>query len=188
MDSLRKYAIISTLFSAQNNFCNNSEEWDSSDDELEIVAYASIKFPVVSVEHFYESVVPRYSDKKFNRQFRISRELFLELTNEYRETEEYRKLAVKPNVISPGKSIAIFLWYAGHKSGMPNVADRFHVSMSTVHKIVLRIIVFLSNQAKNVIRWPQVAEMMKNAEHHERKSFIPGIIGTFDKNELITYP
>jgi hypothetical protein len=187
MDSLKKYTILSTLFAAQNNVCD-IEEWDSSDDEVEIIMHGCIKFPVVAIQHFYEYVVPRYSDKKFNKQFRISRELFHELTMEYSNTPEYQKLAVKPNVISPGKSIAIFLWYAGHQSGMPNVADRFHVSLSTVHEVVLRVIVFLSNQSAKVIQWPLVAEMMKNAEHHEKTSFIPGIIGTLcNQCELIIH-
>jgi len=81
--------------------------------------------------------------------------------------------------LEPAKIIAIFLWFAAHEAcSYRDVADRFHISLSTVHWSIMRAIVFLSNMAPQVIRWPSNAEMLDEAQVRDARQ-IPGVFGKY---------
>jgi hypothetical protein len=77
--------------------------------------------------------------------------------------------------ITPEKHMLVFLWFAGHQtSSFRDVADRFDISLSSLHAIITRVSGFLSYMAGNVIKWPTPEERQMTMA----KGF-PNIIGRY---------
>lgn len=76
--------------------------------------------------------------------------------------------------------VLIFLWFAGHQtSGFRDVADRFDISISSLHRILKRMTYFLSSLAFNIITWPSEEEK-QNIEQYFRTNGFPNVIGAID--------
>ena len=88
-------------------------------------------------------------------------------------------LKYKPHrTLLPDKILSVFLWFTAHEAcSYRDVADRFHASLSTVHWCIVRAVVFLSNMASQVIKWPSHAEIEAEAVAREARCGIPGVFG-----------
>lgn len=174
-----------------DNFSEFSDTDDDSDDsDIEENLWKCITFPRVSIQNYFEGTVCLYSDDEFIRHFRINRQLFQQLAVEYGETEEYQNMFKynSSTVITPEKTIAVFLWFSGHEAcSFRDLSDRFNISTSTVHLLIVRSIAFVSNMSAQVIRWPDVQEIQEEAAFRENRSCIPGIFGnkSFTGHHLI---
>lgn len=71
-----------------------------------------------------------------------------------------------------------YLWFLGHESASyRDVADRFGITISTLHSLITRMTNFLLLLAPNIIKYPTEAEKEETANFfNERKGF-PRIIG-----------
>ncbi|KAK9708388.1 hypothetical protein QE152_g27245 [Popillia japonica] len=72
----------------------------------------------------------------------------------------------------------IFVWFASHKDGYRQIADRFDLSISSVFEVITRVSSFLSGLAANVNRFP---------ETEIEKCGFPGIIGCIDISQSINH-
>lgn len=155
---------------------------DDSEDEIDpevcIILQRFVTIPRVSVRDFFEDVVPFYSDEEFIRFFRLLRDMFNNIAEQYEQSDVFENIAAQRLVTSSAKSLAIFIWFCGHECvSYRNISNLFNVSISTVHSIIRRTISFLSSLATRYIGWPTVEEMRKESEHHMKKFEIPSIIG-----------
>ncbi|GLV38138.1 uncharacterized protein CBL_10105 [Carabus blaptoides fortunei] len=77
-------------------------------------------------------------------------------------------------------TVLIFLRFAGHQTaGFRDVGDRFNITISSVHRIIRRVTVFLSNLSPQIITWPEEDEKLIIQQHFLNNGF-PGIIGAID--------
>lgn len=175
-------ALLMAEAEADNDLFLDDSSSGSDEDEIDEILLHYTKIPRISVQGYFEEVVPAYSDEEFIRHFRISRGLFVHLSNKYENTDEFQKMFRQnpARTVLPNKTLAVFLWFAAHEScSYRDISDRFNISLSTVHEIILRGTAFITNLSPEVIRWPTVAEMNEEAMFREAESRIPGIIGLF---------
>lgn len=65
----------------------------------------------------------------------------------------------------------------GHQSASyRDVADRFGVTISTLHKIITRVTNFILSLAPNMIKYPTQLEKQETTAYYRVKGF-PGAIG-----------
>lgn len=72
----------------------------------------------------------------------------------------------------------------GHQTAsFRDVADRFHVTISSINRIIHRVTYFLSNLSPEIIRWPNDDEKRTNEEQFRANGF-PNIIGAIDGSHI----
>lgn len=75
------------------------------------------------------------------------------------------------------QEILIYLWFLAHQTTpFRDIADRFYISISTLHRIIRKVTLFLSNLLKETITWPATDEK-EIIERHFRFNNFPGVIG-----------
>ncbi|CAH1997027.1 unnamed protein product [Acanthoscelides obtectus] len=159
-----------------------SEHFSSSDDDLE-ETLDLIRIP--KCEGYFEDVVRQMPDNVYFDYFRMSRQKTEYLAEKF-AVSQYFSVGREGDSekISALKFITVFLWYAGNEAcSNRDVADRFNISGSSLHKIIKRLTYFLSNLAPEVIRWPDEEENVIISQHFTENNF-PGVIGALDGTHI----
>ncbi|XP_064487307.1 putative nuclease HARBI1 [Ornithodoros turicata] len=82
----------------------------------------------------------------------------------------------------PAKSaeshVLSFIWYAANKSSMRNVASRFDLAESSVHRMLQRVADFIIEMGPTVLTFPD--DMEKLSRDFEKVSGVPGVVGCID--------
>ncbi|XP_071582458.1 putative nuclease HARBI1 [Temnothorax nylanderi] len=85
------------------------------------------------------------------------------------------------SAVSAEKHILSFLWFAGNKSSMRDVADRFDTAISTCETILSRVMNYLLSIAKDVIKFPNNDEEKDELAYRFSKiSGFPNVLGCID--------
>lgn len=72
------------------------------------------------------------------------------------------------------------MWFVGHQTAsFRDVADRFNITLSSLHRIIERVIYFLSNYSPQIIKWPN-NEHKRESEKAFRENGFPMAIGAID--------
>jgi len=80
--------------------------------------------------------------------------------------------------VSPEKHVLTFLFYIAHRAPMLNeIADRFDISESMVHKIIRRMAAFIHSVSAEFIQWPTGNRRAEIQDSFRHISGIPNIIG-----------
>lgn len=70
------------------------------------------------------------------------------------------------------------MWFVGHESaGYRDVADRFDITISTLHVIITRVTTFIMQLAPEVIKFPTLEEKQATMTYFIQRKGFPGIIG-----------
>lgn len=101
------------------------------------------------IQDFAEDTVPRYSTEEVRSHFRLNKatfEIILQiiapcLTAVHEGGKEE---------ISPEKQLLFFIWYMANHESMRETANLFDVSLSTVHKTIIRVTRTLNEVFVNV--------------------------------------
>lgn len=96
---------------------------------------------------YLQQTIPQYSDELFLEHFRISRHVANSIADRFANSVYYTSnQAGCYGKLSAQHSIYIFLWFAGHQTAsFRDVADRFDVTISSLFRIIRRVMYFLSN-------------------------------------------
>ncbi|XP_025161498.1 putative nuclease HARBI1 [Harpegnathos saltator] len=87
--------------------------------------------------------------------------------------------------ITAEKHILSYLWFIGHESASyRDVADRFGVTLSALHKIITRVTDFIISMAPDIIRYPTIIEKEETAAFYYEKKGFPGVIGAIDGSHI----
>ncbi|KAK9688463.1 hypothetical protein QE152_g35297 [Popillia japonica] len=114
-----------------------SDHFTSSDDDLEEMLEV---MEVPKNRNYFEEIVPQMDDAEFVEHFRVSRGVMVQLAEQFRASEHYHYQEGNSEKISPSKFITVFLWFAANEaSSYRDVADRFNVTKSSLHKIISMI-------------------------------------------------
>ncbi|KAI4459348.1 hypothetical protein MML48_6g00017277 [Holotrichia oblita] len=160
-----------------------SEYFTSSDDELEELLQI---LEVPKTTNFFEEIVPQLTDHHYFEHFCVSREVSQRLSEQFEASEYFHHQEGDSQKVSLEKIISIFLWYAGNEAAsFRDVSDRFHISKSTLHKIIRRVTYFLSNMFPHIIVWPNVEEKITIERAFRQRGF-PDVVGVIDGTHIKT--
>ncbi|KAJ8911516.1 hypothetical protein NQ315_012488 [Exocentrus adspersus] len=153
---------------------------DISDSETSEEDEQLIIMQEMKNQNYLEEVVPEYSNEVFFEHFRLSREVVNTIAERYEDTPELHSDSGPYGDIGALNQVLIYLWYIGHQTAsFRDVGDRFNVTISTVHRIIRRLIYFLSNLSSEIILWPNDDGKRISEEHFSQKGF-PNVIGAID--------
>ncbi|XP_042143591.1 putative nuclease HARBI1 [Ixodes scapularis] len=146
----------------------------------------SVPEPRPKIEGYIETVVSRYSDEEFRRNFRLHRSTCEKLIADFAASTAYPDRSTHGGTPqkTPEHHILVFLWYAGNKTSIRDVAGRFGVSESTCHAMITRVMTHLCQIAYRVIRFPSGLD--KLSSDFEQVSGMPGVIGCIDGSYIPT--
>ncbi|KAF6214321.1 hypothetical protein GE061_009061 [Apolygus lucorum] len=132
-------------------------------------------------ENYLRDTVSQYTDTQFREHFRLSRGVAAYLTQIYAASPAYQENSTGGNgKLGAYEQVLIFLWFAGHQTAsFRDVADRFNITISSLFRVNIRLIHFISGLAEEVIRWPSRQEQTTIEASFRRKGF-PGVVGAID--------
>lgn len=77
-----------------------------------------------------------------------------------------------------------FLWFCGHQTAsFRDVADRFDIMISSLHRIINRLTTFFSSVAGLVIQWPNEDEKQPIEAVYRERGFA-GVVGIIDGTHI----
>ncbi|XP_071054257.1 uncharacterized protein [Onthophagus taurus] len=135
--------------------------------------------PKINNTNFLEEIVPSYDDDKFFHHFRLSRESVDIIVENFEASEHYKDSSGQYGNISSRNQVLIVLWYIGHMSSFRDVANRFDITISSVHRILRRVVFTISNLAPSIITWPTNEEKIESERYFCQNGF-PMVIGAID--------
>ncbi|KAH7970540.1 hypothetical protein HPB49_010006 [Dermacentor silvarum] len=179
--SSAKHAALLMLLDSDSSESESSSsdtsDFTDSDSDAETAAYERefdsmfrIHAKRPKIVGFIEDVVRQYSDDEFRRHFRLARPVAEKLIAEFAASS---MCPSRTNGGVPAKSaethILSFIWYAANKTCMRNVASRFDLSESSVHRILHRVAHFLLTLGPSLIKFP--ADLENLTRSIEKMSF-----------------
>ncbi|KAH7959705.1 hypothetical protein HPB49_013130 [Dermacentor silvarum] len=187
--SSAKHAALLMLLDSDSSESESSSsdtsDYSDSDSDAETAAYERefdrmFRIPAKrpKIVGFIEDVVRQYSDDEFRRHFRLARPVAEKLIAEFSASSmcpssTHGGVPVK----SAETHILSFIWYAANKTCMRNVASRFDLSESSVHRILHRVADFLLTLGPSLIKFPADLE---NLSRSFEVSGMPDVIGCID--------
>ncbi|KAL4104783.1 hypothetical protein QTP88_020059 [Uroleucon formosanum] len=149
-----------------------SSSSSEDEDELEL-----INIPQKRNENFLEEIVPQYDNETYFGHFRISRHVSTMIAHLYRNSNYFKNNKYGQfGQIPADDQIIIFMWFVGHQTAsFRDVADRFNITLSSLHRIIERVTYFLSNYSPQIIKWPN------NEQKRESEKAIDGCHIKIDK-------
>ncbi|KAL1501014.1 hypothetical protein ABEB36_006419 [Hypothenemus hampei] len=92
----------------------------------------------------------------------------------------HRERRIPATVIATATVVTAYMWPS--LNSFRDVSDRFHMTKSTLFKVIRRVTYFLSNMSANVITWPNDFEKVEIQTHFENS--MPGVIGLIDGTHI----
>ncbi|KAJ4437592.1 hypothetical protein ANN_17737, partial [Periplaneta americana] len=155
---------------------------ESSDEELDYHLLQYRERP--KNENYFEETVPRYNAQEFMEHFRVSRQVAEGMAEKFSRSEYFHHQAGGNGKLGPLQFVLIFLWFVGHQtSSFRDVADRFNVTISTLFRVVRRMMYFVSNLSEQIIMWPTADEIVEIQQYFRHNHF-PGVIGITDGTHI----
>lgn len=152
----------------------------SSEEEL-FVGQNRIK---TKNDDYLEITIPLYNDEEFKEHFRVSRAVASNIAERFEESEHFFHQSGEFGKLNSYDFTLIFLWFAGHESASyRDVADRFGIALSTLRKVIVRMVYFLSNLSQDVITWPTPEEQFYIREQFSANGFL-GVVGVIDGSHV----
>ncbi|KAJ8948005.1 hypothetical protein NQ318_011893 [Aromia moschata] len=148
----------------------------TSEDDMELLQ----GIPKIKNENYLDETVPNYDEETFFMHFRIGRQHVIRFAEQFENSNHYKTQSGLHGKISSLHQVIIFIWFLGHQtSSFRDVADRFNISISSLHRIITRVTIFFSNLSPQIITWPNENEKQE-IEHHFRDQGFPHVIGAID--------
>lgn len=174
------WLLLNFIMSFPLLLADSSSESSSSDEENLDFVLPEVLLTHPKNEEFVEHTVSLFTNQEFFVHFRVSKNDAENLAERYANSMHFPKYDTGFPMISAYKTILIFLWYAGHEAaGYRDVADRFNISISTLHTIIENVALFISNLSPEFIKWPTEAEKEEILQDFETRDFI-GVLGCMD--------
>jgi len=132
----------------------------------------------------YLQIVDSLTDAEFKEHFRLNRHTVLILIDELEASTFIPLHTFGRKPISAKLSFLLFLWYIANTEPLRTMSDRFGISISSVFRILRRIIAWLLTKADVVINWPQEHEVRIICEQFSRKRGINNVLEAIDSTHI----
>ncbi|XP_018372880.1 PREDICTED: putative nuclease HARBI1 [Trachymyrmex cornetzi] len=132
----------------------------------------------------YIVIVNSWTDEEFKEHLRLTRYTATILIEEL-ELSGYipsHSFSVKP--ISAKLSLLLFLWYIANTEPLRTMSDRFNISISSVFRVLRRVVAWFLTKLDAVIKWSQDREIMTTCEKFSMKRGIKNVLGAIDSTHI----
>lgn len=119
-------------------------------------------------------------DYIFARHFRVTKAkyhyLLTKLQNNGLESQQGHGLPPVPVT----KKVLMFLWYMANQNSFREMSDKFDVSQSTAHRIIVQVLTIMSTLGSSFVSWPNRCEKAASAAAFQRLCGLSDVIGAID--------
>ncbi|XP_066600586.1 uncharacterized protein [Prorops nasuta] len=132
----------------------------------------------------YLDTVNLLSEVEFKQHFRLSKYTASILIQNLEKSGfiPSHSFGIKP--ISAKLSFLMFLWFIANTEPLRTLSDRFNISVSSVFRVLRRVINWLLTKVDEVISWPQDHDLSNIIAGFKRKRGINNVIGTIDSTHI----
>uniref|UniRef100_A0A8C6MEF6 DDE Tnp4 domain-containing protein n=1 Tax=Nothobranchius furzeri TaxID=105023 RepID=A0A8C6MEF6_NOTFU len=121
-----------------------------------------------------------YMDENtFARHFRVTRPQFEYLTMKLHENGVGREHHQGLLPVPVTKKVLMFLWYMANQNSFREMSDKFDVSQSAAHQIIVDVLKILCTLGSNFVSWPNACEKATSALAFQRLCGT-GVIGAIE--------
>ncbi|XP_044596825.1 protein ALP1-like isoform X2 [Cotesia glomerata] len=79
----------------------------------------------------------------------------------------------------------VFLWFLSNTEPLRTLADRFDISISSVHRVLRRVLAWILTKLDDVVKWPENNdEVLTICNGFYSKKQIPNILGAIDSTHI----
>ncbi|XP_018359046.1 PREDICTED: putative nuclease HARBI1 [Trachymyrmex cornetzi] len=131
------------------------------------------------VEQYLE-IVESWTEQEFKEHMRLPRQIVFLLIAEFETSVFMPNHLYGSKPISAKLSIFIFLWFMANTEPIRTISDRFDISISSVFRIIRRVIAWILTKLDDVIKWPQQHNISTVCARFFIKKGIRRVLGTID--------
>lgn len=187
-----RYQQSSSSSSDNSSILNTSStsETLSSDEQNEDVLLFPLMRHIMNgrrrhrVENYLQ-IVDLWTDEEFKQHLRLTRHTASILIEELELSGFIPSHSFGMKPISAKLSLLLFLWYIANTEPLRTMSDRFNVSISSVFRILRRVLAWLLTKADEIITWPQEHEVMMICDKFSRKRGINNVLGAIDSTHIL---
>ncbi|XP_071581856.1 putative nuclease HARBI1 [Temnothorax nylanderi] len=132
----------------------------------------------------YLSIIDSWTDEEFKEHLRLNRHTAQKLIDELQLSNFIPSHLFGKIPISAKLSFLLFLWYIANTEPLRTMADRFGISISSVFRVLRRVIAWLMTKLDEVIRWPQGHDIVTTIESFCAKQGISNVLGAIDGTHI----
>ncbi|XP_051538282.1 uncharacterized protein LOC127431780 [Myxocyprinus asiaticus] len=125
-------------------------------------------------------VMLNMGDYTFAGHFRVTKPQFEYLQMKLQENgiEKEHSQGLPPVPVT--KKVLMFLWYMANQNSFREISDKFDVSQSSTHWIILVVLNIICTMGTTFISWPNTCEKAASAAAFHRLCGLSGVIGAID--------
>uniref|UniRef100_A0A8C5G485 DDE Tnp4 domain-containing protein n=1 Tax=Gouania willdenowi TaxID=441366 RepID=A0A8C5G485_GOUWI len=125
-------------------------------------------------------VMLNMDDHTFKQHFRVTKPQFeyLAMKLQHNGFENQNIQGVCPVPVK--KKVLMLLWYMANQHSFREMSDKFDVSLSSAHRIILQALSIMSTIGTSFISWPDSSGRAESAAAFQRLCGLAGIIGAID--------
>ncbi|XP_053710278.1 putative nuclease HARBI1 [Synchiropus splendidus] len=163
---LDKYASLLQL--------SNAPEEEEAQRRRRIVAVLQLKS-----EPEWEMML-NMDDHTFVHRFHVTKPQFEYLAAKLRDNGLEKQHSHGLPAVPAMKKVLMFLWFMANQDSFRQISQRFDVSQSSAHRVVLQVLNIMSTIGTAFVSWPNADEKAASAAAFRRLCGIKGVIGAID--------
>lgn len=121
-----------------------------------------------------------WSDATFARHLRISKHQFEYLLTKLQENGLHTDHTQGRPPVPDNKKLLMFLWYMAYQNSFRKMYDKFNVSQSAAHRIILQVLTIMSGMGNTFISWLNTCEKAASTDASHRTCDLDRVIGVID--------
>ncbi|XP_044577774.1 protein ANTAGONIST OF LIKE HETEROCHROMATIN PROTEIN 1-like isoform X2 [Cotesia glomerata] len=201
MEKNRVILVLMETISSSSSDCstsdNNSSFWSTSSNDSwindngndDLLFFPLLKYITTGNKRCrvqeYIQVVDKWSDLEFKENLRLPKSLALRLIDELQHSEFIPKNNFGKTPISGKICFLVFLWFLSNTEPLRTLADRFDISISSVHRVLRRVLAWILTKLDDVVKWPENNdEVLTICNGFYSKKQIPNILGAIDSTHI----
>nr|CAI5846438.1 unnamed protein product [Callosobruchus analis] len=180
---------------------SSSDQSDSTDSSLDEKLIFQKRRTLHRNLNFVEKVIASDDDIEFKEDFRMDRRtcnyiigmLFVyidilvpidTISNTYMVSDEVKRNKVLPvhkdgrKKISARKAVLMTIWYLSNTDTFREISKIFNVTKSSAHRVIRKIVQFLSQKSKSYMKWPNSQRL--NIVREGFRKMINGVVRAID--------
>ncbi|CAL1687643.1 unnamed protein product [Lasius platythorax] len=176
--------------SSSSSSSSSAENSSDSDDEHNL----NILFPILQIlldgrkrhriENYIE-VVHSWTDAEFKEHLRLQYVIAVTLVDELANSGVLPEQTFGRPKISAEWSFYITLWFLVNTEPYCTLSDRFDVSISSIFRVIRRVMAWILTKLDNIIKWPEGPAIIQASQGFENKREIRNCIGAIDCTHII---
>ena len=119
-------------------------------------------------------------DCTFQRHLRLTKPQFHHLLSKLEENRINQEHGQGLPPVPVNKKVLMFLWYMANQNSFREISDKFAVSQSSAHRVIVQVLKAVCTMGHIFMSWPNHCEKAASAAAFQRVCGIKGVIGAID--------